>query len=95
MEDFKYGMKMEWKKIASMDYGKIIFHSKPCTEFLGNCSGKVSLSSSVLRLHRNDNSLLRSNKSELRKVVYVFMLLLEKTQMLIHILLFFDIIGGK
>ena len=27
MEDFWYGMKMEWKKIASMEYGKIVFHS--------------------------------------------------------------------
>ena len=29
MEDFWYGMEMEWKKIASMDYGKIVFHSIP------------------------------------------------------------------
>ena len=29
MEDFRYGMKMEWKKIASMEYGKIVFHSIP------------------------------------------------------------------
>ena len=27
MEDFLYEMEMEWKKIASMEYGKIIFHS--------------------------------------------------------------------
>ena len=27
MEDFWYGMEMEWKKIASMEYGKIVFHS--------------------------------------------------------------------
>ena len=27
MEDFWYGMEMEWKKIVSMEYGKIIFHS--------------------------------------------------------------------
>ena len=30
MEDFWYGMEMEWKKIASMEYGKIVFHSLPC-----------------------------------------------------------------
>ena len=29
MEDFWYGMEMEWKKIASMDNGKIVFHSIP------------------------------------------------------------------
>ena len=29
MEDFCYGMEMEWKKIASMEYGKIVFHSIP------------------------------------------------------------------
>ena len=29
MEDFWYGMEMEWKKIASMEYGKIFFHSIP------------------------------------------------------------------
>ena len=27
MEDFSYEMEMEWKKIASMEYGKIVFHS--------------------------------------------------------------------
>ena len=27
MEDFQYEMEMEWKKIARMEYGKIIFHS--------------------------------------------------------------------
>ena len=30
----KMGLKtfsMEWKKIASMEYGKIVFHSMPCT----------------------------------------------------------------
>ena len=27
MEDFRYGMEMEWAKIASMEYGKIVFHS--------------------------------------------------------------------
>ena len=29
MEDFWYGMEMEWKKIASMEYGIIVFHSIP------------------------------------------------------------------
>ena len=29
IEDFWYGMEMEWKKIASMEYGKIVFHSIP------------------------------------------------------------------
>ena len=29
MEDFWYRMEMEWKKIASMEYGKIVFHSIP------------------------------------------------------------------
>ena len=29
MEDFWYGMEMEWKKIANMEYGKIVFHSIP------------------------------------------------------------------
>ena len=29
MEDFRYGMEMEWKKITSMEYGKIVFHSIP------------------------------------------------------------------
>ena len=27
MEDFWYGMKLEWKKIASMEYGKVVFRS--------------------------------------------------------------------
>ena len=26
MEDFCYGMDMEWNKIASMEYGKNVFH---------------------------------------------------------------------
>ena len=30
MEDFWYGMEMELKKIASIGYGKIVFHSIPC-----------------------------------------------------------------
>ena len=29
IEDFWYGMEMEWKKIARMEYGKIVFHSIP------------------------------------------------------------------
>ena len=29
MEDFTYGMEMEWKKIASMEYEKTVFHSIP------------------------------------------------------------------
>ena len=29
MEDFWYGMEIEWKKFASMEYGKIVFHSIP------------------------------------------------------------------
>ena len=29
MEDIKYGMDIEWKKIASMEYGIIVFHSIP------------------------------------------------------------------
>ena len=29
MEDFWYGMEMQWKKIASMEYGKIVFNSIP------------------------------------------------------------------
>ena len=29
MEDLWYRMEMEWKKIASMEYGKIVFHSIP------------------------------------------------------------------
>ena len=29
MEGFWYGIEMEWKKIASMEYGKIVFHSIP------------------------------------------------------------------
>ena len=35
MEDFWYGMEMEWKKIASMEYGKIVFHSIPYHALLG------------------------------------------------------------
>ena len=27
MEDFWYGMEMEWKKISSMEYGKTVFHA--------------------------------------------------------------------
>ena len=34
-EDFWYGMVMEWKKIASMEYGKIVFHSIPCDALVG------------------------------------------------------------
>ena len=33
MEDFWYGMEMEWKKIANMEYGKIVFHSIPCPDY--------------------------------------------------------------
>ena len=33
MEDFRYGMEMEWKKIASMEYGKIVFHYTPCPDY--------------------------------------------------------------
>ena len=29
MEDFQYGMEMERKKITSVEYGKIVFHSIP------------------------------------------------------------------
>ena len=29
MENFWYGMEMQWKKIARMEYGKIIFHFIP------------------------------------------------------------------
>ena len=36
MEDFWYGMEMEWKKIASMEYGKIIFHSIPYHALVNN-----------------------------------------------------------
>ena len=38
MEDFWYGMEMEWKKIASvsMEYGKIVFHSIPCPAYDDN-----------------------------------------------------------
>ena len=34
MEDFWYGMEMEWKKFASMEYGKIVFHTMPCLQLL-------------------------------------------------------------
>ena len=37
MEDFWYGMEMEWKKIVSMEYGKIVFHSIPYHALL--CDG--------------------------------------------------------
>ena len=30
---FSYGMEMEWKKIASMEYEKIVFRSIPCPAF--------------------------------------------------------------
>ena len=36
MEDFRYGMEMEWKKIASMEYGKIVFHSIPYLALIVN-----------------------------------------------------------
>ena len=26
---FLFGMEMKWKKVASMEYGKIVFHSIP------------------------------------------------------------------
>ena len=29
MEDFLYGLEMEWKKITRMENGKIVFHSIP------------------------------------------------------------------
>ena len=29
MEDFKYGMETEWKKISRMEYRKIVFYSIP------------------------------------------------------------------
>ena len=35
MEDFQYEMEMKWKKIASMEYGKIVFHSIPYHALLG------------------------------------------------------------
>ena len=33
MEDFWCGIEMEWKKIASMEYGKIVFHTMPWRTF--------------------------------------------------------------
>ena len=30
MHDFLCEMEMEWKKIVSMEYGKIVFHSITC-----------------------------------------------------------------
>ena len=29
-ENFSMEWKIEWKKIACMEYGKVIFHSIPC-----------------------------------------------------------------
>ena len=41
MEDFLYGMEMEWKKIASMEYGKIVFHSIPYHALVGGARRRV------------------------------------------------------
>ena len=42
MEDFQYGMEMEWKKIACMEYGKIIFHSIPYHALVETTSNVLS-----------------------------------------------------
>ena len=39
MEDFLYGMEMEWTKIACMEYGKIVsipFHAMPYRQHKSN-----------------------------------------------------------
>ena len=43
MEAFWYGMEMEWKKIASMEYGKIVFHSIPYHALVATTAKACSL----------------------------------------------------
>ena len=43
MEDFWFRMEMEWKKIASMDYGKIVFHPIPYHAVIANMHFRVRL----------------------------------------------------
>ena len=56
MEGFWHGMEMKWKKIASMEYGKIVFHSfsyhalPPLWQTYGMTHGRWSF---VLRLFMN------------------------------------------
>ena len=41
VEDFWYEMEIKWKKIACMEYGKIVFHSISCPAFM--YSGLVAI----------------------------------------------------
>ena len=39
---FLLGMEMEWKKIAAMEYGKILFHSIPHTDNNSRIENKIA-----------------------------------------------------
>ena len=57
MEDFWYGMKMELKKIASMEYGKIIFHSIPCPVYKSKQSQNLSKSSLIKNFYKKEQKI--------------------------------------
>ena len=57
MEDFLYGMEKEWKKIASMECGKIVFHSIPYHALIvAHLYDPHSSSAYINGLDQNDDS---------------------------------------
>ena len=60
MEDFQYGMDMEWKKIACMEYGKIVFRYNPFHALLEGTPLSYSSTSSYLgvKLDRKPKSVV-------------------------------------
>ena len=54
MEDFWYAMKMEWKKISSMEYEKIVFNSIPYHALAG-CAAIEIISSHKKKKIASDN----------------------------------------
>ena len=67
--DFQYGMEMEWKKIARMKYGKIVFHSityhplvtEALSFFLGlKCTEGGHKVVKLISLKQEVNSMIRS-----------------------------------
>ena len=62
MEDFWYGMEMEWKKIVSMEYGKIVFHSIPYHALIASERSIKQLD--FFDWLSNVNNLVLSNGSE-------------------------------
>ena len=56
MEDFWYGTEMEWKKMASMEYGKIGFQSIPYHALVEKCIKEMKCLSKLVNLKRIRNA---------------------------------------